>query len=162
MRAGEDPMGDSNCGSLLPEGAQSRWTLFERGVLRAADNNDLSVQWRHGTVCRLNEPEWYFSDPCTFSPAKRFAAEEVSLQRVRADENPPVNGIVILWVLKSTSVGSPRSAGQNKRSFNAPADEETHDELFDILTLIQTGNIRRRPLVLFGTKFWIGLISWLR
>ena len=36
------------------------------------------------------------------------------------------------------------------------------DELFEALTLIQTGKTRGFPLVLYGSEFWDDLIVWMR
>jgi uncharacterized protein (TIGR00730 family) len=43
-----------------------------------------------------------------------------------------------------------------------PGGFGTMDELFESLTLIQTGKVRNFPLILFGTDFWGGLVSWIK
>ncbi len=43
-----------------------------------------------------------------------------------------------------------------------PGGFGTLDEFFEILTLVQTHRISRYPLVLFGKKYWAGLIQWLK
>ncbi len=43
-----------------------------------------------------------------------------------------------------------------------PGGFGTMDELFEALTLIQTGKVRNFPVVLFGTAYWRGLVAWLR
>ena len=41
-----------------------------------------------------------------------------------------------------------------------PGGFGTLDEMFEALTLIQTGKSRRRPVLLFGREFWTGLINF--
>ncbi len=43
-----------------------------------------------------------------------------------------------------------------------PGGFGTMDELFESLTLIQTGKVKNFPLVLFGTEYWGRLVDWLR
>jgi uncharacterized protein (TIGR00730 family) len=42
-----------------------------------------------------------------------------------------------------------------------PGGFGTMDELFEALTLIQTGKIRNFPIILFGRDYWSGLVEWL-
>jgi uncharacterized protein (TIGR00730 family) len=42
-----------------------------------------------------------------------------------------------------------------------PGGFGTLDELFEAATLRQTGKIRHFPIVLFGTRYWSGLVDWL-
>jgi uncharacterized protein (TIGR00730 family) len=42
-----------------------------------------------------------------------------------------------------------------------PGGFGTIDELFELLTLVQTGKLDRRPIVLVGTDYWCGLHEWL-
>lgn len=43
-----------------------------------------------------------------------------------------------------------------------PGGFGTMDELFESLTLIQTGKVRNFPVVLFGSDYWQGLVDWLK
>ena len=43
-----------------------------------------------------------------------------------------------------------------------PGGYATMDELFESLTLIQTGKIKHFPVVLMGASYWRGLVDWLR
>ena len=43
-----------------------------------------------------------------------------------------------------------------------PGGFGTLDELFEAVTLIQTGKIFQFPVVLFGTHYWAGLVRWLQ
>lgn len=43
-----------------------------------------------------------------------------------------------------------------------PGGIGTLDELFESLTLVQTGKITDFPIVLIGTSYWSGLLDWLR
>src|SRR6266849_5476099 len=42
-----------------------------------------------------------------------------------------------------------------------PGGLGTLDELFESLTLAQTGKIEHFPIVLFGTEYWSGLLDWM-
>ncbi|HEX2217422.1 MAG TPA: TIGR00730 family Rossman fold protein [Gemmatimonadales bacterium] len=43
-----------------------------------------------------------------------------------------------------------------------PGGFGTLDELFESLTLIQTGKVKHFPVILFGREYWSGLTDWLR
>jgi uncharacterized protein (TIGR00730 family) len=43
-----------------------------------------------------------------------------------------------------------------------PGGFGTMDELFEALTLVQTGKVTSFPVILFGKDYWQGLLDWLR
>ena len=43
-----------------------------------------------------------------------------------------------------------------------PGGFGTMDELFEALTLVATGKITKFPIVLVGSSYWSGLLSWLQ
>ena len=43
-----------------------------------------------------------------------------------------------------------------------PGGYGTLDELFEALTLVQTGKTRQMPVILVHEPFWRGLLGWLR
>ncbi|MBO9326602.1 MAG: TIGR00730 family Rossman fold protein [Roseiflexus sp.] len=43
-----------------------------------------------------------------------------------------------------------------------PGGFGTLDELFEALTLVQTGKVRNFPIILFNSAYWHGLLNWMR
>jgi hypothetical protein len=43
-----------------------------------------------------------------------------------------------------------------------PGGYGTLDELFESITLVATGKITKFPVVLVGSSYWSGLLTWLR
>ena len=43
-----------------------------------------------------------------------------------------------------------------------PGGFGTIDELFEALTLVQTGKVTTFPIILVGSQYWAGLLDWLQ
>jgi uncharacterized protein (TIGR00730 family) len=43
-----------------------------------------------------------------------------------------------------------------------PGGFGTMDELMEVLTLVQTGKIRKLPIILVNSGYWKGLLDWIR
>ena len=42
-----------------------------------------------------------------------------------------------------------------------PGGFGTLDELFESLTLVQTNKISKIPIILYGSRYWEGLVDWI-
>jgi predicted Rossmann-fold nucleotide-binding protein len=42
-----------------------------------------------------------------------------------------------------------------------PGGFGTLDELFEVMTLVQTRRIRPFPIIMVGTQYWRGLLEWI-
>lgn len=42
-----------------------------------------------------------------------------------------------------------------------PGGFGTLDEMFEVLTLVQTHKVKKVPVVLFGSEYWKGLLDWM-
>lgn len=43
-----------------------------------------------------------------------------------------------------------------------PGGFGTMDEVFEVLTLVQTGKLPSMPVVFYGAKYWTGLVEWVK
>jgi uncharacterized protein (TIGR00730 family) len=43
-----------------------------------------------------------------------------------------------------------------------PGGFGTLDELFEAITLVQTKKVTRFPVILMGTEYWAGLVTWIK
>ena len=43
-----------------------------------------------------------------------------------------------------------------------PGGFGTMDEFFEVLTLIQTGKMLQVPLIVVGSEYWSGLVTWIK
>ena len=43
-----------------------------------------------------------------------------------------------------------------------PGGFGTLDEFYEVITLVQTGKLPRLPIILFGTRYWKGLLRWMK
>src|SRR5690606_16553000 len=43
-----------------------------------------------------------------------------------------------------------------------PGGFGTLDELFEVLTLVQTNKVPPAPIILIGTLYWSGLLNWMK
>ena len=81
---------------------------------------------------RASQPATYDAGPSTFK-FHYFAMRKMHLRHVRSN----VAGVIF------------------------PGGFGTLDELFESVTLVQTGKIEHFPTILFGSSYWDGLLDWL-
>ena len=112
--------------------------------------------------------------------AKRFLAERgIAYEEVDIEQRPEAAEIVMGLNIKLPAEQKPNRYQDVSLTFQhffarkvmfvkyasgyiiMPGGFGTLDEFFESLTLIQTGKIRRFPVVLMGRKYWEGLIRWM-
>ena len=74
-----------------------------------------------------------------------------------------------MWAARAASSQSPASfvrktvfVKYSQAFVVLPGGYGTLDELFEALTLVATGKITRFPIVLVGSSYWSGMLSWLK
>jgi len=70
-------------------------------------------------------------------------------------------GLTRLHVVKSMHERKALMAEMADAFVALPGGFGTLDELFEAVTLVQTGKITRFPIVLVGSDYWSGLLSWI-
>ena len=71
-------------------------------------------------------------------------------------------GLTALHVVASMAARKQRMFELADAFVTLPGGFGTLDELFEALTLIQTGKIYQFPVIMFGRHYWAGLIRWLQ
>lgn len=72
------------------------------------------------------------------------------------------SGLTELVLVDGLHARKARMTAESDAFVALPGGFGTLDELFEAITLIQTGKIYQFPVILFGRHYWAGLVRWLQ
>ena len=140
--------------------AKSRYYDVAKELARLASRNAPEIGgWQHFVVCSGGGPS-------IMEAANRGAAEEgkntIGLNIVLPHEQLP-NGFVtpdLSFQFHYFALRKMHFLLRARAVAVFPGGYGTFDEMFELLTLIQTGKVRPLPLLLFGREFWNTVINF--
>jgi len=94
--------------------------------------------------------------------AKESKAESIGLNILIPEQQTPNPYLSYILEFKYFFIRKVMFAKYSKAFVVFPGGFGTLDEFFEALALVQTERIPKFPIILFGSKYWRGLIRWLR
>ncbi len=94
--------------------------------------------------------------------AKESKAESIGLNILIPEQQTPNPYLSYILEFKYFFIRKVMFAKYSKAFVVFPGGFGTLDEFFEALALVQTERVPKFPIILFGSKYWRGLIRWLR
>lgn len=94
--------------------------------------------------------------------ARAGGAESVGLNILTPTEQKPNKYLTRLLEFRYFFCRRVMFAKYSQAFLIFPGGYGTMDEFMEAVTLVQTGRMRSRPIILFNQKYWQGLLDWLR
>lgn len=94
--------------------------------------------------------------------AKKAKGESIGLNILIPEAQAPNKYVTKLLEFKYFFCRKVMFAKYSNAFIVFPGGYGTFDEFFEAVTLVQTDRMERVPIVLFGKKYWKGMISWLK
>jgi len=94
--------------------------------------------------------------------AKDSKAESIGLNILIPEQQTPNPYLSYILEFKYFFIRKVMFAKYSKAFVVFPGGFGTLDEFFEALALVQTERVPKFPIILFGSKYWRGLIRWLR
>ena len=94
--------------------------------------------------------------------AKESKAESIGLNILIPEQQTPNPYLSYILEFKYFFIRKVMFAKYSRAFVVFPGGFGTLDEFFEALALVQTERVPKFPIILFGSKYWRGLIRWLR